>query len=83
MLTEQQYLAQERAAEFKSEYFNGEILARPGASIQHADLQCNILGELYNALRDGPCEPLESDLRVRTPSRMFAYPGISAVCEKK
>jgi Ser/Thr protein kinase RdoA (MazF antagonist) len=69
MLTEQQYLALERAAEFKSEYFDGQMLARPGASIQHSHLQGNILGELHNALRDTPCEPLGSDLRVRAPSR--------------
>lgn len=40
------------------------------------------MGELHNALRDTPCEPLGSDLRVRAPSRMYAYPDPSVVCGK-
>jgi Uma2 family endonuclease len=82
MLTEQKYLALERAAEFKSEYFDGEILPRSGASLRHARLQCNILCELHNALRDAPCEPLGFDLRVHAPSRMHAYPDLSVACRK-
>ena len=41
-LTEEQYLAIERAAEFKSEFLNGEMFARSGASMQHGRLQQNL-----------------------------------------
>jgi Uma2 family endonuclease len=81
-LTEEQYLAMDRAAEFKSEYFDGEMFAMSGGSMQHARLQKNIIGELYNALRGGDCEPFGSDFRVRVSSRMYAYPDISIVCGK-
>src|ERR1700693_2945284 len=82
MLTEEQYLALERAAELRSEFFDGKMFARSGVSIQHAELQGNILGELHDALRGTPCEPFGSVLRVRVSSRMYAYPDVSVVCGK-
>jgi Uma2 family endonuclease len=82
MLTEQQYLALERAAELRSEFFDGKMFARSGVSIQHAELQGNLLGELHDALRGTLCEPFGSLLRVRVSSRMYTYPDISVVCGK-
>jgi Uma2 family endonuclease len=79
-LTEEQYLALDRAAEFKSEYIGGEMFAMSGGSMQHARLQKNITGELYNALSAGKCEPFGSDFRVRVSSRMYTYPDVSVVC---
>jgi Uma2 family endonuclease len=81
-LTEEQYLALDRAAEFKSEYFDGEMFAMSGGSMEHARLQKNITGELYNALRERDCEPFGSDFRVRVSSRMYTYPDVSVVCGK-
>jgi len=82
MLTEEQYLALERAAEFKSEYFDGEMFAMSGASMRHADLQSNLHGELYTALGNKDCRVYGSDFRVRVSSRMYTYPDISVVCGK-
>jgi Uma2 family endonuclease len=81
-LTEEQYLALERAAEFKSEYFDGEMFAMSGASMQHGLLQGNIFGELYSALRGSQCVAFGSDLRIRVSGRMYTYPDISVVCGK-
>jgi Uma2 family endonuclease len=81
-LTEEQYLALERAAEFKSEYFDGEMFAMSGRSMQHARLQQNLTTELSIALRGGRCEAFGSDLRVRVSSRMYTYPDVSVVCRK-
>jgi len=81
-LTEDQYLALERAADFKSEYFDGEMFAMSGASMQHGRLQRNLITELSNALRDTPCEPFGSDLRVRVSRRMYTYPDVTIVCGK-
>src|SRR5450759_4159069 len=81
-LTAEQYLAMDRAAEFKSEYFDGEMFAMSGGSMQHARLHKNITGELYGALRGGECEPFGSDFRVRVSGRMYTYPDVSVVCGK-
>ncbi len=82
-LTEEQYLAIERAAEYKSEFLNGEMLAMSGVSMQHARLQTNLLGELYNRLRGGACTAVGPDLRVRVSSSgMYTYPDIVVDCGK-
>ena len=81
-LTEEQYLAQERAAEFKSEYFDGEMFAMSGGSMRHSDLQSNLQGELYAALRGSECRVHGPDFRIRVSSRMYTYPDVSVVWRK-
>jgi Uma2 family endonuclease len=78
-LTEEQYLAIERAAEFKSEFLDGVMYERSGVTIRHADLAGNILAELHGMVRG---KVYGSDLRVRVSSRMYTYPDVSVVCGK-
>jgi Uma2 family endonuclease len=81
-LTEEQYLAIERAADFKSDFLDGVMYAMSGGSPLHARLAIGIQAELRAALRGGPCEVYNSDLRVRVSSRMYTYPDASVVCGK-
>lgn len=82
-LSEEQYLAIDRAADIRSEFLDGEMLPRGGVNIRHAVLQTNLCGELYAALLGDNCEAFTADLRVRVlPGRMYAYPDASAVCGK-
>src|SRR5712692_2377909 len=59
--TEEEYLALEEAAEYKSEFVDGEIFAMAGGSSNHLRLQRNFQGELFIRLRGGPCEVVGSD----------------------
>jgi Uma2 family endonuclease len=79
-LTEEQYLAIERAAEFRSEFLDGEMFAMAGGSNRHSRIQRNVLVELDLALRASKCEPFGSDSRVRVSSRAYVYPDITVVC---
>jgi Uma2 family endonuclease len=81
-LTEEQYLAIERAAEFKSEFLDGVMRERSGLSLRHADLTGNIASELHGMLRGSECQVFNSDLRVRASARMYTYPDVSVVCGK-
>jgi Uma2 family endonuclease len=81
-LTEEQYLAIDRAAEIRSEFLDGEMIAMSGGSLRHSGLKVNLIGELFAALRDGDCRAYNSDFRVRVSKRMYAYPDISVVCGK-
>jgi Uma2 family endonuclease len=81
-LTEEQYLAIERDAEFKSEFLDGVMYAMSGGSPRHSSLAGGILAELRATLRGSQCKPFNSDLRVRVPPRMYAYPDVSVVCGK-
>lgn len=79
-LTEEQYLALERAAGYKSEFLDGAMLAMFGASTSHLRLQQNLSFELHAALRDGRCEVFGSDCRVKVSRRTYLYPDVCVVC---
>jgi Uma2 family endonuclease len=81
-LTEEQYLAIERAAESKSEFLDGVMYAMSGGSLQHSGLARNILAMLDSILQGSECQPFGSDLRVRVSSNMYTYPDVSVVCGK-
>lgn len=78
-----EYLALERAAEYKSEYVDGYTYAMTGASREHGLIAFNIAGELRNLLRNRPCEAFIADMRVK-PARAssYRYPDIAVVCGK-
>jgi Uma2 family endonuclease len=78
-ITEEEYLAKDREAEFRSELLDGEMIARSAVSIRHGRVQGNILGELYLALPGRGGQVFGSNLRVRVSSRMYTYPDISVV----
>jgi len=82
-LTEEQYLAIERAAEFKSEFVDGEMFAMAGATNRHNRIQGNLFVQLSLALEDGACEPFASDSRVRVSSRAYVYPDVTVVCGER
>ena len=76
-LTEEQYLALDRAAEFKSEFLDGEMFAMAGGSRSHARIQQNLAVALDAALRGSGCEVLGSDIRIRVSSRTYFYADVS------
>jgi len=80
--TPEQYLALDREAEFRSEYFAGEMLAMAGASEDHNTITLNVATELRVQLRGGPCRPFSVDMRVRAGD-LFAYPDVVVVCGER
>ena len=81
-VTAEEYLALDRAAEFRSELLDGEIVAMSGGSMRHSRLKINLAMEAGAALRGGPCCAFDSDLRVRVSSRTYVYPDLAVVCGK-
>lgn len=80
-LTEAEYLAIERAAEFKSEFYNGEMFAMAGASREHNRVKENLIVEVGGRLKGGPCQTFSSDQRVKVePTGLYTYPDIVVVC---
>jgi Uma2 family endonuclease len=80
--TAEEYLALDRAAEFRSEFLDGEIVAMSGGSMRHSGLKVNLYGEVRAALRGTSCRVFDSDLRVRVSPRMYTYPDLTVVCGK-
>ena len=80
-LTPEQYLAIERAAEYKSEYYAGEMFAMSGAREAHNLIQGNLYVELRRQLRQRACRFYTSDMRVRVnASGLCTYPDATALC---
>lgn len=76
-LTPEEYLAADRAAEFRSEYVDGEMFAMSGGTQPHAELIASIARELGNALFDGPCRITVTELRLQLAhQRAYLYPDI-------
>ena len=79
-LSETEYLKIERRAEFKSEFFAGEMFAMAGGSPQHSLKATNLARELGNRLRGGPCVAYNADLRLKIEATgLFTYPDLSVV----
>ena len=77
----EEYLALERAANFRSEYFNGEIFAMAGESPNHGRIKMDAATALNTQLQGKSCETFTSDTKVRTPGiNIFGYPDILVVC---
>lgn len=81
-VTPQKYLERERAAETKSEYYDGVIVAMAGASPEHDRITGNTYASLHAQLRGKSCEPFTSDMRVYVPAwNRYYYPDVSVACE--
>jgi Uma2 family endonuclease len=81
LLTPEQYLEIERAAEFKSEYYAGEMFAMAGAREAHNLVVGNVFGELWQRFRTRPCRVYSNDMRVAVrPTNLYTYPDLVAVC---
>ena len=80
-LTEEEYLAIERRAEFRSEFYAGEMLAMAGASRRHNRMVTNLATALDSQLREQPCNVYSNDMRVKVWSTgLFTYPDVVVTC---
>ncbi len=79
------YLAGEEFAEVKHEYLGGVIHAMAGGNSRHNAISSNALGALIARLRGKPCQPFNSDMKVRIElpeHTRFYYPDAMAVCQR-
>lgn len=80
-LTPEEYLEIERAAERKSEYYNGQMYAMAGASPRHVLIVSDLVIAFGVRLRNKPSRLYSTDLRVRiTRDGFYAYPDVVVIC---
>ncbi len=76
-----EYLEFERNSEIRHEYFEGEMFAMTGGSLNHNQISTNIVRELGNQLKNSSCRPFASDMRVKVNEiEKYIYPDIVVVC---
>ena len=82
--TSQEYLRLEREADYKSEYFRGEIFAMAGASENHNMISRRVSGSLYNHLQGKKCTHYSADMKLHIPANtLYTYPDLMVVCGDK
>ena len=81
--TPEEYLELERKAEFRSEYYNGQIFAMSGASRWHARIETQLAFLIEQHLTGKKCEAFPPAMRVLAqPSGLYTYPDLSVVCNE-
>lgn len=81
-ISPEDYLAAERDALDRHEYFDGEVFQMAGASDEHNTINGNAYASLHFQLKKRDCKVYQSDMRVHIPKTgLYTYPDIAAVCE--
>jgi Uma2 family endonuclease len=79
--TPAEYYAFERDAQYKSDFYDGEIFAMAGGTGAHSDITSNIIIALGSRLTHGPCRVRESNQRVKVQATgLRAYPDVAVYC---
>jgi Uma2 family endonuclease len=80
-ISEEEYLALDRANEFRSEFVDGEMVAMSGGSGPHSIISGRLITELNVLLAGRGCSVYTSDMRIRTPvSGSYLYADVAALC---
>jgi Uma2 family endonuclease len=83
LLTAEQYLDIEREAEYKSEYYQGEMVAMARVTEPHVLIVGNIAAGLHGQLRKRPFFVYMSAMRLAVSAvGFYAYPDVAVVCSK-
>lgn len=83
-LAPEKYLAQERLAPFRCEYFNGEVYAMAGSSRSHNQIASNLVIVLGIKLKQAPCSIYFSDMKVKIAAvQKYTYPDIIICCDQQ
>jgi len=89
LITAEEYLAFERAADECHEYWDGEIFAMAGESNNHGTISTNLIAELRQRTKGTDCRIYAKDMKIRSGSDIdlhkslkgfFSYPDIVIVC---
>ena len=80
-MTPEEFLAFERAAATKHEYYDGVVVAMAGGGPAHSRLAVQLGSELWQKLKSRSCSVFNSDMKVWTgASRHYFYPDLSGLC---
>lgn len=73
----EEYLALEEAAEYRSEYYNGQIFPMAGGTPNHNRIAVNFGSALNTALADQAYDVFISDMRLWIPQvKLYTYPDV-------
>jgi Uma2 family endonuclease len=78
--TPEEYLELETAADYKSEYIDGQIIPMAGGSTNHNQISVNLTSELNFAFKRQAFKVFMSDVRLWIPERhIYTYPDVMVI----
>mgnify|MGYP002777007237 CR=1 len=81
--TQDEYLALEELAEYKSEYIDGEIIPMAGGTTNHNRLALNLSTGMNFAFRQQDYEVFMGDVRLWIPEKkIYTYPDVMVIAGK-
>jgi Uma2 family endonuclease len=76
-----EYLAMEEEAEYRSEFYNGQIFAMSGGSPEHSSIAVNLTSSMTEVFKDKGCRVFDANLMIRIEDlNSVLYPDASVVC---
>ena len=82
--TPEEYFEWEEQQEIRHEYFDGEVYAMTGGTLNHSEIAGNFNSLLKIHLRGGKCRVLNGDARVNIyNSSKYVYPDLSVTCNER
>lgn len=90
LMTEEEYLAFERASEERHEYLDGFVFAMAGESLAHGQICMNLSRVISTQLLDSPCDARAQNTKVRSgplpasrrrPKGLYSYPDFVVFCD--
>lgn len=79
--TREEYLAREEVAEYKSEYYDGEIVAMAGGTYNHSTICFNMIRRIGEAIDGKNCVGFDSNMKLDIPTyNLFVYPDVMVAC---
>lgn len=84
LISVEEYLESELTSEMKREYLGGLVFAMVDKNMRHNKASMNLSIALGSALKGKPCQPFNSDTKVRiqlSNQIRFYYPDLQVICE--
>jgi Uma2 family endonuclease len=79
--TPEEYLAMEETSDIRHEYYQGEIFAMAGGSVNHNRVNKNLDRHFESGLSGKPCEAFMDNMRLWIKANgLFTYPDLMVVC---
>ena len=83
LLSVEEYLEFERESPMRHEYVAGTLYALAGGTRRHNLIVSNLVFSLMSASRDGPCQVLSENFKMRPADDLFYYPDVMVVCREE
>ncbi len=83
-MTLEEYLEFDKNSDGRFEFHNGYIVEMSGVSIEHGDIEANLMTILKNKVADRDCKINPANIRLKVPKLpTYRYADLSALCGKR